>query len=341
MNMLTQKTHNDSQKQVALWLFIISGLVGLMVLVGGLTRLTDSGLSITEWRPLMGAIPPLNAADWQVAFDKYKQIPEYIQINAGMSLAEFKVIFWWEWAHRFLGRLVGVAFFIPFIIFLLQGKIPRRKVLPLTGLFLLGGAQGVLGWYMVQSGLSARVDVSQYRLAAHLSLALIIMVISLWFAFDFWRGVRARQNNKAVRFAFIMVVLVLLQSVLGAFVAGIDAGLMFNTWPLMEGGLIPADAFSLSPLWVNFFENHAAVQFNHRMFAYILFAFALWGCVWLRSRAAIILFILISLQAGVGIITLLAAVPIWLGFLHQCGALIVLVYAVSYLHRARFLADDI
>ena len=256
---------------VRLWLLAMAALVFAMVIVGGATRLTDSGLSITEWLPILGAIPPLNDADWLEAFAKYKQIPEYQLVNKGMSLDEFKFIYWWEWAHRFLGRFIGVAFFIPLVLFWLSDRLPRWTKPHLVALFVLGGLQGALGWYMVSSGLVDRVDVSQYRLAAHLSLAVAIFAYLLWLALQLGRA-RAHAVDVSASAAFLVAAVTFAQIVLGAFVAGLDAGHGYNTWPLMEGSLVPPGLFSMSPGWVNLFENAMTVQFIHRSFAYAVVA---------------------------------------------------------------------
>lgn len=343
---------DDSNFAVRIWLYSICALIFAMVVVGGATRLTDSGLSITEWKPIVGIIPPLGDADWHDAFEKYKQIPEYKRVNHGMSLEEFKGIFWWEWAHRFLGRMIGFAFFIPFLALLLMGKINRALVPRLVGLFVLGGLQGALGWYMVKSGLVDRVDVSQYRLTAHLGLAFLIFAATFWVAL----GLRPEAHNAAQRsgqgdaasnpYAFsalILLVLVFAQIILGAFVAGTDAGFSHNTWPLMDGGIIPQGLFVQSPWYMNLFENVATVQFNHRMMAYLVWAFALVHLirVWLNGSntdpksSALLVFLLLTAQAALGIWTLLAVVPISLGVAHQAGALIVFAAAIYHMRRAR------
>ena len=245
------------RRQLAYWLFTVAGFVVLMVLVGGLTRLTDSGLSITEWQPISGALPPLNAADWEVAFAKYREIPEYQLVNAGMSLEAFKVIYWWEWGHRQLGRVVGLVFFLPFVVFLLQRKIPKPALGPLLALFALGGLQGFMGWYMVQSGLTDRVDVSQYRLAMHLGLALIIFSFCLWMGLHFIRDARLpAAAGPGVALSGTIAVLVLVQSLLGALVAGLDAGTTYTDWPFMDGDVIPSGLFDMSPAVSNLFESH-------------------------------------------------------------------------------------
>jgi cytochrome c oxidase assembly protein subunit 15 len=330
-----------ADRQIALWLFTVAGFVMLMVLVGGLTRLTDSGLSITEWAPIRGALPPFTQADWLAEFEKYKQIPEYQLVNLGMSLAEFKFIYWWEWGHRFLGRIVGLVFFIPFIVFLAQKKISRAQLPPLFGLFALGGLQGFMGWYMVASGLTERVDVSQYRLAMHLGLALIIFAAALWLALNYWRG-KAGQGRFVPRskWAAVIVAAVLAQSLMGALVAGINAGKTYTDWPLMDGDLIPSGLFDMQPFWLNLFENHLTVQFDHRMIAYALAALIGWhiyrvlqsGMGGAAQLSAKWLGGALALQIVLGISALMLAVPIWLGAAHQLGAVALLAIAVIHLH---------
>ncbi len=332
-------------RQIAIWLFTVAGFVMLMVLVGGLTRLTDSGLSITEWAPIRGALPPFTHADWLVEFEKYKQIPEYQLVNLGMSLAEFKFIYWWEWGHRFLGRIVGLVFFVPFVVFLMQKKISRAQLPALVGLFVLGGLQGFMGWYMVASGLTERVDVSQYRLAMHLGLALIIFACSLWLALNYWRGAEAQGSvqsgfGKQSLVAALIVGAVLMQSLMGALVAGIDAGKTYTDWPLMDGDFIPSGLFSQQPFWLNFFENHLTVQFDHRMVAYALCGFIGWhiyrvvqsGIGGAAALSAKWLGGVLALQIVLGISALMLAVPIALGAAHQLGAVALLAIAVTHLH---------
>ncbi len=273
---------------VRVWLFAVAALVFVMVSVGGATRLTGSGLSITEWQPIMGAIPPLSDAAWQEALEKYRQIPQYQHVNKGMSLEAFKRIFWWEWSHRFLARFVGVAFLVPFLFFLATGRIARPLVPKLAGLFALGGLQGVIGWYMVSFGPRRADHVSQYRLAVHLSLAIVIFAGLLWIALSL--GDRARPEATACRRSIAesaawIVGLVFLQIVAGAFVAGLKAGNGYNTWPLMDGRFIPQGLGAMSPWWANLFENATTVQFNHRMLAYVLVAVVLWHVWSLLARA--------------------------------------------------------
>lgn len=332
---------------VETWLWLIAGLVFAMVVVGGATRLTDSGLSITEWNPILGAIPPLSHADWLEAFEKYKQIPEYNLVNKGMSLDDFKFIFWWEWAHRFLGRLIGVAFALPLAAFWLTGRLRAGLGVKLLGVLALGGLQGAIGWYMVSSGLSERVDVSQYRLALHFSVALTIFAIVVWLALDERRAHMGGSHGLVtpfVRFfAPVILVLILLQTVLGAFVAGLKAGLVYNTWPSMNGQFFPEDYWIEGHGLMSLFESHAAAQFNHRMLAYgvlaavlvQVFAMVKGGVTWAPRRSGMLLALAIVVQAVGGILTLVYHVPLWLGLVHQGGAVIVLGLAVWHLFASR------
>lgn len=330
---------------VRTWLLFVAALVFAMVVVGGATRLTDSGLSITEWQPLLGAIPPLSEADWLSAFEKYKAIPEYSVVNSGMSLAEFKFIYWWEWSHRFLGRFIGVAFALPFLGFWLAGKFRPRFALKLMGVFALGGLQGAIGWYMVKSGLVDRIDVSQYRLALHLLVAFSIFALLIWLALDVGpvsERIRLRTVTRGQwRFAVLLLVLVFVQAGLGALVAGMKAGLTYNTWPLMDGHFVPSGLGIMSPWYVNFFENVTTVQFDHRMVAYLLALLAIGHLIALmRSadderivRTAGVLVAAILCQTGLGIWTLLWAVPLPLGLAHQAGAALVIAAATLHLHE--------
>lgn len=325
---------------VRTWLLVVAGLVVAMVVVGGATRLTHSGLSITEWKPILGTIPPLSDADWQDAFSKYQQIPEYKMINRGMSLAEFKALYWWEWSHRLLGRLIGVVFLVPFVIFWWRGWLAPGLALRLGGVFALGGLQGVAGWYMVASGLAERTDVSQYRLALHLGLAVLILAAILWLVLRLGRPAADwARTGWAVWSGGFLLGLVVLQIILGAFVAGLDAGLSHNTWPLMDGRLFPDGLFAMSPLWLNAFENVATVQFNHRMVAYGvalfagLVALAHWRIGSAAAGSARMLLAMVLGQVALGVWTLLAAVPIGLGLAHQLLAMAVLAAAVYHLHR--------
>ncbi len=316
---------------VRTWLFAVAALIFLMVIVGGATRLTDSGLSITEWQPLLGAIPPFTEAQWLEAFEKYRQIPEYQLINKGMSLEAFKFIYWWEWGHRFLGRIIGLAFFLPFAYFAVTGALTGKTALRCAVLFVLGGLQGALGWYMVASGLVDRVDVSQYRLAAHLTLAAFIFVAILWVALGLGNSRHAPRHGREWA-ALLLTGLILLQVAAGGFVAGLDAGFGFNTWPLMEGAMIPDGLLAAHPWWRNLFENALTVQFNHRMIAYLIVVLVAWHALVLRSGPSLLLLATVLLQVVIGIWTLLWAVPLWLGLVHQGGALVVLAAALWNLH---------
>lgn len=331
-----------ARRSIALWLFVVCGLVAAMVVLGGLTRLTNSGLSITEWKPIHGALPPLSDAEWQEEFAAYQAIPQYQRVNKGMTLDDFKSIFWWEWAHRNLGRLIGIAFLVPFLVFLFQGRVERALLPRLLGLFVLGGMQGALGWFMVMSGLKDRIDVSQYRLVAHLGLALVIYVAMLWTALPLYRGEwpMAARDHPLARASLIVLALVFVQILLGGFVAGLDAGFTYNTWPLMDGQLVPEGAYRtlLAP-----FEDVATVQFNHRMMAYVVTAAIAW--LWFMGRSqklddfakltGNLLLAAVVLQVLLGIWTLLAIVPVWLGALHQAGAVALLTAATVHVFALR------
>lgn len=322
------------RRAVGWWLLAIALLVAAMVTLGGLTRLTGSGLSITEWKPISGVIPPLSEQAWQAEFTNYQKIPQYWRENRGMTLAEFKGIFWWEWAHRLLGRLVGVAFFLPFVGFAVAGAIPRRDWPRMVLLFGLGGLQGAVGWWMVQSGLETRVAVSQYRLAIHLGVAIILLGALLWTGFEYLRDRRpaTRAGNYSLRIsAFVLVGLVYVQMLLGAIVAGLHAGLVYNTWPSMDGRFIPEDAFVRQPWWSNFFENPGTAQFDHRLLAYLVAAasLAFWYAVRRRPSGEAIrtssnaLMAAVLFQIALGIATLLNQAPLALAALHQAAAVAV------------------
>jgi cytochrome c oxidase assembly protein subunit 15 len=315
-----------------------------MVVVGGITRLTLSGLSITEWQPIVGILPPLSAAEWAAEFAKYKAIPEYRAVHFAMSLEEFKSIYYWEYVHRLLGRLIGIAFTGPFIWFLARRQLPRRLAPPLAGILLLGFLQGGLGWYMVKSGLADRVEVSQYRLAAHLALALAIYAAILWTALGIVRGPPVAGSSPCWRRAADAVLaLVALTILAGGFVAGTRAGLTYNTFPLMDGRLVPAGYGQLQPFWLNWFENVAAVQFNHRALAVatatavlLLWVAGLPANLSKPARAALhALLIVTLLQVALGIATLLLVVPIPLAAAHQVGAVLLLTIAVLLRHSLR------
>jgi len=331
-------------RPVRVWLFAVAALVALMVSIGGATRLTGSGLSITEWQPIIGVVPPLSDAAWHEAFDKYRAIPQYRHVNRGMSLGAFKVIYWWEWTHRFLGRLIGIVFLLPFVYFLATGRIARPLAARLAGIFALGGLQGFIGWYMVRSGLADRVDVSQYRLALHLSLAVLILGALLWVALSLAPRDPHRARRLPLRLqaeAAGIAALVFLQIVAGAFVAGLKAGAGYNTWPLMEGRLIPQGLGAMSPWWANLFENALTVQFNHRLLAYAIVIAVLWH-LWSLHRhtrdrptrlSGVVLVGAVLAQVALGIWTLLTQVPLALGLAHQAGAVAVLGVTLWHLHR--------
>ncbi len=313
------------------WLWCIAALVFFMIMLGGLTRLTDSGLSITVWDPVMGAIPPLSDADWANAFDLYKQTTEFTLQNSAMTLPEFKNIFWWEWAHRFLGRLIGVAFAVPFLIFLVMRRLSIGRVISLAVLFVIGGAQGALGWYMVQSGLAGRVDVSQYRLAAHLALASLLFAATIWIALGIGRVRGMNWSGNAI-LSILLLVLVLLQIAAGGFVAGLDAGHASYEWPKMHGLWIPAGLDTLKPLWMNAFENALAVQFNHRILAYVIFVVSMVHA-WSSFRFSSMVFAYaVFAQVCLGILTVIMKVPMGFALAHQATAMLVLALAVANMH---------
>ena len=339
-----------SRRAVGLWLLSVAAVILAMITVGGLTRITGSGLSITQWDPILGAIPPLSDAAWADAFAKYRQIPQYIHENAGMSLAAFQGIFWWEWAHRFLGRLLGVLFFVPFVWFAFAGAIARSEWPRMVVLFALGGLQGFVGWWMVMSGLETRDSVSQYRLAMHLGVALLLLVAILWTALEYLRRpppetlrVSTSPMGGGEKWPIAFAGLVYVQMLLGALVAGLHAGLIYNTWPSMDGRLFPEGAFFASPWWINFFENPGLAQFDHRIGAYIIAASAL--ALWWRGREARLagmarrsgnaLLHLTLFQIALGIATLLLQAPEFLAALHQLAAALLLCTAVWYAFEIR------
>ena len=329
---------------VRAWLWSVAGLVFLMVVVGGATRLTESGLSITEWKPLTGVLPPLSEAAWLVEFEKYKQIPQYAQLFPTMTLGQFQTIFFWEWSLRLLGRLIGLVFAVPLLVFWLRGMLPGSLKLKLVGVLALGGLQGVVGWWMVASGLVGRVEVAPERLAIHLLLASLTFVAVIWLAVGLRPAVREAAAADALRGQGTWILgLVLAQIGLGALVAGSRAGLTYNTWPLMDGHFVPPleHLAKLEPGWKNFFENITTVQFDHRMVAYALAALVVFH-VWSALRRvpgtkaaarAKALGGLVLLQVAIGITTLVLVVPIWAGLLHQAFAMVVL--AMATVHRRR------
>ncbi len=327
------------RRWVRTWLYLCALVLLSLVIVGGATRLTDSGLSITEWAPIHGVIPPLTEAQWLEELEKYRQIPEYQLINKGMSMAEFQFIFWWEWGHRFLARALGLVVALPLAFFWLTGRLDRRIKLPLLGLFALGGSQGFIGWWMVSSGLSERVDVSHYRLATHLCMAAIILGVMIWIARGIAPHTRDLKPTAYAHFtAAALAILIFFQIYLGALVAGLDAGLVFNQWPRMGEGFYPAEMWEAALGWLNVMENPAIVQFVHRTGAYVLLIAVFWHAIvcWLyaprstHAWRALVLALLVVFQAMVGIITLVMAVPLDWALVHQGLAFIVLAFAVAH-----------
>jgi len=337
-----------AHRAVAAWLLVCCALVFLMVVVGGVTRLTHSGLSITEWQPILGALPPLSEQDWQAAFAKYQATPEYQLVNRGMSLGEFERIFWWEYAHRLLGRLIGVAFLVPFLGFALRRAIPKGYGGLLAAIFVLGGLQGALGWYMVQSGLVDDPRVSQFRLTAHLALAFALFGAMLWIAMSLLESAGARPPVAAPRAlrrtGAALAVLVFAMVMSGGLVAGIRAGFAYNTFPLMNGHVVPPEALMLTPWWKNFFYNMATVQLDHRLLALAVTALAL--VAWWRVRGAPetsrrarvganLVLAMLAVQVGLGIATLMLVVPLPLAAAHQAGAVLLFALALNLAHALR------
>jgi cytochrome c oxidase assembly protein subunit 15 len=334
--------------EVALWLFVCCALVFAMVVIGGVTRLTHSGLSIVEWQPIVGTLPPLSDAQWQETFAKYQLTPEYQQVNQGMTLAGFKGIFWWEYFHRLLGRLIGIVFLVPLLWFIARRDIPPGHAWKLFGIFVLGGLQGAMGWYMVKSGLVDDPRVSQFRLTAHLGMALAIFAAMFWVGLSLVRPRRATLTSAAQRsvraWAIGVAALVFVMSLSGGFVAGIRAGLAYNTFPLMNGDLVPPEIFMIEPWWRNFFWNVATVQFDHRAIAWLLAVVvpALW---WkLRTTDGLpsqarwgghLLVAFVAAQIALGIATLLFVVPIPLAAAHQAGAVLVFAAVLNVAHALR------
>ena len=347
---MIDKGRYGARGAIRVWLMILFGLVVLMILVGGLTRLTDSGLSITEWRPFTGAIPPLNAADWQSEFAKYQAIDEFRIQNQWMQLSDFKVIYWWEWGHRQLGRVVGLVWAIGFFWFLLRRQIPTGWTPRLLLLGVLGGTQGAIGWWMVSSGVTSgesMVDVASYRLATHLGLAFIILGFIAWYMMMLSRPERdlmkARRGKEAKLFGLStgLMHFAFLQILIGALVAGIDAGRSYTDWPLMGGQFFPTSAFVLEPWWRNIFESPGLVQFVHRVVGYALLAFAIF--VWLKGRKSAhrrtqaafnMAFVLLCAQIILGIVTVLYGAPVQIAIVHQLLAVILWVTVL----RACFLS---
>jgi cytochrome c oxidase assembly protein subunit 15 len=325
------------------WLLAVAALVFMTLIVGGATRLTESGLSIVEWKPVTGVLPPIGDAAWQAEFEKYKAIPQYRERNSAMTLAEFKTIYWWEWTHRILARLVGGAFLLPFLWFLWRGSVEPHLRTRLWTIFALGAALGAVGWWMVASGLYDRISVSQYRLAFHLTLTCVIFAALVWTAADLAPRPRVTAPARIRAGAMLLLILVLAQIYLGALVAGLRAGLIYNTWPLIDGALVPDGSrlFFETPWWRNFFENALTVQFNHRIAAYALWLFAVLHAAhvaWTSKggrllTSALVLASAVTLQAALGIVTLLYQAPLALALTHQGLAIVVLAIAVSHVQR--------
>ena len=344
------KAGQGARGPIRLWLMVIFILVAVMIVVGGMTRLTDSGLSITEWKPVTGAIPPMSEAVWLEEFEKYQAIPEYELQNKGMTLAEFKVIYWWEWGHRQLGRVIGLVWALGYLGFALARKVPTGWHGRLLFLGALGGLQGAIGWWMVASGLEAgMVDVASYRLATHLGLAFVIFGFLAWYILRLSRRevdllqARRSADDSLWNLTRWLVGLAFLQILLGALVAGIDAGRAYPDWPLMAGGLLPPDPFGLSPVWRNFFEDAGLVQFMHRMVGYAVFAFAIF--VWWRARASAnssirfgmnLVLAMMSLQVLIGIITVIYSAPVHVAIVHQIGAVVLWVLVLRALFLTRY-----
>jgi cytochrome c oxidase assembly protein subunit 15 len=340
---MTALSKDASTRAIRAWLLAVAALIAVMVLVGGATRLTECGLSFVEWKPVTGAMPPLSEREWTQAFESYKLIPQYRQLNAGMSLSDFKTIFWWEWSHRLLGRVIGAVYLLPFLYFLWRGGMSAELRRRLWLIFGLGALQGAVGWWMVASGLSERVEVSQYRLATHLVLALLIFAAIVWTLRRLGDRLPLPVSSRMKITGAVLVVLTFVQLYLGALVAGLRAGLVYNTWPAIDGGFVPASArlWFETPWWRNLFENQLTVQFEHRMTAYALFLLAAIHAIdLLRTRAphvavngALWLLAAVTLQAVLGILTLLNQVPILLALSHQAVAIAVLTLAVLQAER--------
>ncbi len=318
---------------VATWLFVCAAVTFAMVVVGGITRLTESGLSIVEWQPLVGALPPLSQADWEALFAKYRETPQFRQVFSDIGLEGFKSIFWWEYAHRLLGRVIGLVFLFPFVYFLVKKRLSRSLAVKLGGVFVLGALQGAMGWYMVQSGLVEDPRVSHFRLTAHLGLALLIFGCEFWLALEV---LHSGQRRKPPTLSVVVLVAILLTALSGGFVAGLRAGHAYNTFPLMNGRLVPAESFMLEPWWQNFLWNVATVQLVHRAFFWLLLV--LIPVLWWQARrtqariASHHLLAVFLLQAALGISTLLLAVPIALAAAHQAGAVLLLAAAIWTAH---------
>lgn len=333
---------DKSERAIGNWLFFVMLLVSVMIVIGGATRLTNSGLSITEWAPIKGALPPLSLEAWQSEFSKYQQIPEFSQEHPDMDLEGFKFIYFWEWGHRQLGRFIGLAYALPLFYFMARRRLPSGQGLKFFSILFVIGVQGAIGWWMVASGLTNdRVDVSQYRLATHLGVAFIILGALFWL----WRNQLERWppkplDKKLQKRTIILAALVFVQIIAGAFVAGLHAGKTYNTWPLMDGDFIPRSYGQLQPFWKNTFENIAAVQFNHRTLAYIILGLSIWVLLSSRinrrvQRHMAVFFGILIWQIILGIWTLVAGDPLWLALLHQFSAIFVFLAAIATMRAAR------
>lgn len=332
-----------SNQAVIYWLLIVCFTIFCMIVVGGVTRLTDSGLSMVEWRPLIGIIPPIGEAEWQSVFEAYKHFPQYQTVNQHMDLEAFKSIFYWEYGHRVLGRMIGIIFFLPFIVLLFLKKIPANMIMKLWVGLLLGGLQGLMGWYMVKSGLVDMPRVSHFRLAAHLILALIILAYLTWLILEMWEVVRFREVSSSFRkVVYVLSLILFIQILYGAFVAGSRAGYGYNTFPLMNGEFMPEIVWQLNPVWLNWVENNAMLQFVHRwMGAAVLLLTTVLGVFALRQKDFVIrlwvsiLVLSVLAQFTLGVFTLLHVVPLGLASLHQAGACIVLIVLVCILYLSQ------
>ena len=340
---LTDKPNAKNDRVVAWWLFIVAAMVAVMVVIGGITRLTESGLSMVEWRPLIGWLPPMSEEQWIRIFALYQNSPEYLKVNSWMGLEDFRQIFWWEYTHRLWGRLIGLAFVLPFLWFIIRGMVRHDFIARIALLFVLGGLQGGIGWWMVKSGLGDDPAVSQYRLTVHLAMAFLILGGMLWVGLDLAGAPRHDAPKWLRRHALAALVMVSLTVVAGAMVAGLDAGLIYNTFPLMGGGIVPPDYGHLSPTWLNAVENPGAVQFHHRVLAiltilvsiFLLFRVMRAGLASSVRLPVHVLAATVLVQAALGIATLIFVVPLDLAAAHQAGAVVLFAVAVWVVYAAR------
>ncbi|PWN07984.1 COX15/CtaA family protein [Rhodohalobacter mucosus] len=352
--MEVQTKNSADRKSIQAWYWSGATLVFIILIIGGITRLTGSGLSMTDWEPIMGAIPPLSEADWNEAFDQYKLYPEYYQVNSDMTLGEFKVIFFWEYLHRMLGRLLGLVFLIPFGWFLIRKKLDRKQTSRALVLLGIGTLQGLMGWYMVQSGLVDVPAVSHYRLAAHLFIAFVIFGLCVWFALDLSesRNAALKDTGRLFGWGVLLLVLISLQVVYGAFTAGLHAGHVYNTFPTMFGYWMPPELWISEPLWMNFLQNMVTVQWMHRVIGTLIGLVSIWMLVraFIVKAGTRVMFHTLAVTAAVlfqyliGVYTLIYHVPVWLGVFHQGAALLLVGVVVSYIHllgrgKAQILTD--